>query len=53
MVREVSNKLSSYLEYYSQFLSNSWRNLSPMEYAGLLIFIAFFGWVLMKSNLKR
>lgn len=41
-----------YNQYHSLIL-RYWANMTPVQYFGVLMFIAFCGWLLMKSANKR
>jgi hypothetical protein len=42
--------IESYLRFYEDQLFRMWDNLTPMQYAGILIAVAVIGWVLMKRG---
>ncbi|MDA0832267.1 MAG: hypothetical protein O2955_21535 [Planctomycetota bacterium] len=44
--------VSEHIRFYGQFAHEQWRGLTPMKYGSLLIGVAFFGWLLMKSGAK-
>lgn len=44
--------LSQYCRFYGKFLQQQWRDISPAGYGTILICIAIFGWMLMKSSVK-
>jgi hypothetical protein len=52
MLWSLKSTATQYLLYYQDFFVERWQNMTPTEYAGLLMFIAFAGWLLMKSHLK-
>lgn len=47
-----SAKVHYYLQFYQEFLAESWRCMTPMQYGMLLVFIGVFGWLLMKTAFK-
>lgn len=45
--------INFYSRYYQRSAYSAWVNMGPREYAMVLITVAIFGWLLMKSGLKR
>lgn len=39
-----------YYCYYMREASHFWHNLGPYEYGGILLFIGFVGWLLMRGR---
>jgi hypothetical protein len=46
----LANWASRYSRYYVKYATDAWNNMTPMQYGTILICVAVFGWVLMKSN---
>jgi hypothetical protein len=46
----LASAVGRYARYYMQFASNAWTNMTPQQYGIILVSVAFFGWVLMKSG---
>jgi hypothetical protein len=44
--------ISYHLRFYGRFIAEQWRDMTPMAYGTLLIGIAVFGWLFMKSGTK-
>lgn len=42
--------VSHYGKYYWRSLVYSWNSMTPAQYAIILISVALFGWILMKSG---
>jgi hypothetical protein len=49
----IASAVSRYAKFYSQYASNAWANMTPAQYGVVLISVAVFGWILMKSGSKR
>jgi len=49
----LANVVTRYAKYYSEYASNAWTNMTPPQYGILLISVAVFGWLLMKSGSRR
>ena len=49
----LASAVGRYARYYVQFASNAWTNMTPQQYGIILVSVAFFGWVLMKSGSSR
>ena len=45
--------ITRYAKFYSQYASNAWANMTPSQYGILLVSVAVFGWILMKSGSRR
>lgn len=45
--------LSYHYHVYEKLALQYWAHQTPMQYFGLLIFIAFAGWVMMKAATKK
>jgi hypothetical protein len=43
----------SYYAFYTRYCADQWYGLNPLKYGMLLIGVALFGWLLMKSGNKR
>jgi hypothetical protein len=46
----LANWATRYGRYYVRYASDWWNNMSPIEYGTVLIMVAIFGWLLMKSQ---
>lgn len=44
--------VTEYVKFYGDYGQQLWRGMTPLQYGGLLIGVAFFGWLLMKSGTK-
>ena len=51
-LQNASDYVSRYVHFYQKFLTQKWDNLTPMQYGTMIIVIAVFGWVLMRSARK-
>lgn len=49
---EFYRSVQSYLVVYQKSATYAWNNMTPQQYASILIFVAFGGWIMMRSNLK-
>lgn len=47
-----TNDVNYYLRFYRDYALDRWNEMTPMQYGCLLISIAVFGWLLMKSGIK-
>ena len=52
MLDWITITASQYLTFYKKFLIKQWDNMGPEAYGVLLISIAVFGYMLMKSGQK-
>ena len=52
MINELRDTAMEYGRFYVDWLLSTWRHLSPTEYAGVLITIAFIGWLLMRNSVR-
>lgn len=50
MVHDICVMISDYGSFYWRFAKTSWHNITPMQYGGLLVFIAIVGYMLMRSS---
>ncbi len=53
MWQAIWGKITFYLNFYQDFIIQQWNNMTPMKYGSLLICIAIFGFLLMKSGTRR
>ena len=53
MLETIWEGITSYTNFYGGFLRSQWAHISPLKYGFLLIFVAVFGWILMKSSVKK
>lgn len=53
MVNNFMVLVRCYHAFYERFFSEQWNHMTPVKYGTLLIGVAIFGWVLMKSGNKR
>ena len=53
MLRSIQRFFSYYANYYWDYLVEVWNDMTPMSYGILLVCIGIFGWLLMKSGLKK
>ena len=49
----IYSTFRQYMIFYGDYFSKQWNDLGPTGYGILLISIGFFGWLLMKSGVKR
>ena len=49
----LANVVTRYAKFYSQYAANAWVNMTPSQYGLILISVAVFGWLLMKSGARR
>jgi len=49
----LANAVTRYAKFYSQYAANAWANMTPPQYGIVLISVAVFGWILMKSGTRR
>jgi hypothetical protein len=47
-----TQNVSYYVRFYRDYALDRWDQMTPMQYGCLLISIAVFGWLLMKSGIK-
>jgi len=48
----ITQTIYSYLSVYSSTLKRLWSNMTPQQYASLLIFVAVVGFIAMRSKPK-
>ncbi len=48
-----SERFHYYMRFYQRYASDTWENLTPMQYGSLLIGIGVFGYLLMKTSLTK
>jgi hypothetical protein len=53
MFETVTRTVSNHLDFYYKLVLTEWRDLTPAKYTGLLVGVAFCGWLLMKSSTKK
>ena len=53
MWQSIQDTIQQYTIFYGSYFSKQWNDLGPTGYGILLIGIGFFGWLLMKSGMKR
>ncbi len=46
----ITSTIGSYLTVYKTTLANFWNNMTPPQYASLLIFVAVVGFIAMRSK---
>jgi hypothetical protein len=46
----LANWATRYGRYYVRYAEDRWNNMTPIEYGSVLILVALFGWLLMKSQ---
>jgi hypothetical protein len=49
----LANAVTRYAKFYSQYAVSAWTNMTPSQYGVVLISVAVFGWILMKSGSRR
>ena len=49
----LANSVTRYARFYAQYASNAWTNMTPSQYGIILVSVAVFGWILMKSGSRR
>lgn len=53
MVEWATSTLQEYMAFYTRYAQMQWSHMSPMRYGILLVGIGIFGWLLMKSSVKK
>lgn len=53
MWESISTTVSEHWTYYCTELAWQWHHMTPAKYGVLLICIFAFGWVLLKSNMRK
>jgi hypothetical protein len=46
----LANWATRYGKFYLNYGLDWWNNMGPMQYGTVLILVALFGWILMKSR---
>jgi hypothetical protein len=46
----LAGVISRYYRFYTRYAADAWNNMTPMQYGTVLILVAAFGWILMKSG---
>ncbi|MFO1007382.1 MAG: hypothetical protein U0929_15585 [Planctomycetaceae bacterium] len=46
----ITHTLGSYLTVYKKTLVDFWHNMTPQQYASILIFVAVIGFLAMRSK---
>ncbi|HVJ69277.1 MAG TPA: hypothetical protein VM510_14920 [Caulifigura sp.] len=49
----LASSISRYAAFYKQYAASVWTNMTPSQYGVMLISVAVFGWILMKSGSRR
>jgi hypothetical protein len=49
----LANAVTRYAKFYAQYASSAWANMTPTQYGIILVSVAVFGWLLMKSGARR
>ncbi|MCA8995214.1 MAG: hypothetical protein KDA69_17555 [Planctomycetaceae bacterium] len=49
----IIDSFNYYTRYYGKSAHHFWEHMTPMQYGWILISVAAFGWMLMRSGLKR
>lgn len=49
----LASAVSRYVSFYSQYAASAWANMTPPQYGIVLVSVAVFGWILMKSGSRR
>jgi hypothetical protein len=49
----LANAVTRYAKFYAQYATSAWTNMTPSQYGIILISVAVFGWILMKSGSRR
>jgi hypothetical protein len=49
----LASAVTRYANFYSQYAANAWANMTPSQYGIILVSVAVFGWILMKSGARR
>ena len=52
MIQNLWLDFTSWLSQLERLFMHAWHTLTPMQYGGLLVCVAVFGWLLMKSDMK-
>lgn len=45
--------ITYYLRWYRDYFLDWWADMGPSEYGTMLIAIGLFGWMLMKSSIRK
>lgn len=53
MIGELWQSFNVWLHSLQKLTATAWHNLTPAQYGALLIGVAFFGWLLMKSTGRK
>ncbi len=53
MWESVRETYHYYASFYAKYLQTTWSNMTPIKYGILLVAIGLFGWILMKSSVKK
>ncbi len=48
----IYDTVQSYLSIYRSTAEQAWHNLSPQQYASILIFVAVVGYLSMRGNAR-
>lgn len=46
----LANWVTRYSNFYVRYATDWWNNMNPMQYGTILIAVAVFGWLLMRSQ---
>lgn len=49
----ILDSVNYYLRFYQRTAVDFWEHMTPMQYGCVLIGIGVFGWLLMRSGIKR
>lgn len=53
MIEWVTMTAREYSAFYVRYFQSQWSHMTPMKYGVILISIGVFGWLLMKSSIKK
>ena len=50
MFSSLGYTIERHFDFYVKYAYDTWRHITPIQYASLLIAIATVGWIMMKSS---
>lgn len=53
MIEWVTLTFQEHMAFYARYAQMQWSHMTPMRYGVILVSIGVFGWLLMKSSVKK
>ncbi|MCA8987621.1 MAG: hypothetical protein KDA78_08280 [Planctomycetaceae bacterium] len=53
MLQKFWTQICFYADFYYDFAIKSWNNITPSQYAVVLLGVGWFGWIMLKSASRK